>query len=244
MKGKEREISHLAIAIAGTRRNPKSLLVDRIATAESLMALLEIYGSTGQVAKKVQISKEMVREFLYLLRLSADALEYWRSGRIASVDMGYRISARVPMHLQARMAEAVVNGNLTSKDVDAITLFIREHPSVSPEDAVRRVMKSKDTVVYVAEYTLKPSIAKEYCRTGLSEDNLWRAVECDLKKMAGRKNVVDCRLQGRVLRIKINRDGLSRLRQAAKAAGVGLRDLASAIARRSLRLRETLHGGG
>jgi hypothetical protein len=235
MKRNKQELDHLATAIAGTRRNLRSLRVDRVSTAESLKALREIYGSTERVAAKVTISAEMVREFLCLLRLSPEAMEYWKSGRVASVDIGYRISTRVPRELQAAMADLVVQHNLTTKEVDAVTAFIKHHPGLSPQEAADRVMKSMDKVVYVAEYCFKPSVADECRRTGFSQEELWRHVQAALKELAGPKNIVECKLQGRVLRIKVNRAGLSRLRDAAKGAGVVLRDLATQIARKVLK---------
>lgn len=57
----------LAIALSNTRRKSRSL--DLFTVAEAIAYLVELYGGISNTAKKLGISPQMVREFLYVFDL-------------------------------------------------------------------------------------------------------------------------------------------------------------------------------
>lgn len=224
------EVRHISVAIAGTRRGRTSLKADRAKTARSLYALKKLYGSNEAVGKRIGLSAEMVREFISLLDLSSEALSFWETGRITSVDIGYRISRRIPKGRHRALAELVVKRNLTSKDVDAITSFMKQHPRLSAKVAVDRVLGSKDKTVYIAKYVIEPHIWEKFKKERVTKRAVWRHVIDAIRRAVGNKHIIECKQTKGVLLLKMDKTGYANLRSGAKRERVSLENFVSNIA--------------
>lgn len=139
------EVTALAIVFASTKRTKRS--VDLITVAESLEYLVGLYkGSVKDVAEKVGLSTEMIREFRRLLKLPEEVRKLIASRQIDRVDVAYRISMLEDPAQQIAAAKKVAG--LPSKDVRDI-LRLMQKANLSAEESRRMVLESKPKNLHI-----------------------------------------------------------------------------------------------
>jgi hypothetical protein len=138
------EETALATIFANTRRKKRP---DNLVTvAESFAYLAKLYGSQKAVAEKVDLSTEIVRQFLQILELPRDIKEMISDRRIDRLDVAYRISKLRDAGQQ--MAAAKIAPALLSKDMRDIERLV-QHADIEVEDSERMVMESKPKELHV-----------------------------------------------------------------------------------------------
>lgn len=142
------ETTALAIVFANTKRQKRT--VDIVTVAKALEHLVKLYGSQKEVARKVGLSSEMVREFRKVLALPPKVLDMVRSREIDRIDLAYRISKITGPVEQLAAAEQAMG--LSTDDVRAAERVVSKQGG-SFTDAKDRVTKSKlrDLHVFVIE---------------------------------------------------------------------------------------------
>jgi len=206
----ERLEKALAVLIGSTRRNlrRKNLLE----VADQLEIACEILGSRRTVAKRLDVSEEMLREFASVERLSSHVKELVRQGRLTSVDTAYRFSM-LPDREQDLTAEAYISGDLSGQDVRDVVSFRRRNPEMTIEEAIERVKASRDVVHYVIRFPVSENTAGR-------DASLRRFSE-----VVGNKNVVGFEVSKGIATLTVTEEGEKRLRMTAKERGISKREL-------------------
>lgn len=119
---------------------------DLLRTANALAFLTRETGSQTAVAEMVGVSREIVREFLSLLRLPDDVQAMLASGELTTLEQGRRLAqlSRYRPHEVAAAAREMTS--LTAHDSRSLTEYLIAHRDVTPAEAKARVFGSKDVV--------------------------------------------------------------------------------------------------
>jgi len=125
----------IAFENTGKKKRPKDL----VTVAGAMKYLTGLYGSKA-VAEKLNISVEMIRQFLTVLDLPRSVKKLFVSRRLDSVDVAKELAALGDERKQESAAKAIVNS--PSKDVRDIKRLIKTgHYRV--KDAKRTVLEAK-----------------------------------------------------------------------------------------------------
>lgn len=136
------ELAKLLLSI-GTRKRWRAS--DPITTARKLEALLKVT-TQKEIAKKLGVSQEMIREFLRLLTLSSNVQELVRARKI-SIDEGYRLSLIENKNFQEALANSIVAHTLKAKEVRGIVQsLMKRNPDMSVSEGVELVMKYRPII--------------------------------------------------------------------------------------------------
>jgi len=229
-----KEIELLAIIAAGTKRKKRAVNILKVAKA--LKDLYNLYGSSDAVSKAVKLSPEMIREFLGLRELTGEVKTLIRKGLINSVDIGYRIS-KLPSKHQVILAKNTLKKKLSSNDVRAIVKHKIDNPKVSINKVVKDVLESKIKKIFVAYLGIDKNtferLEKEYKTK--NKTNLIKAL---FYKVINKRNLVFFSLNGRVVVIKVLREGVEEMRSKAKNLKISLNKLADALVKEYLEGKE------
>ncbi len=128
----------IALVIANSRKKvrPNTL----IEIAEALERLVTHYGSMTEAGKRVDLSAEMVREFLTVLKLPLEVRELIAERKIDKIDIVRKIAALEDPAQQNTAAVAL--SSLTSDEVRDVLRLVNT-AGVSIEEAKRIVMEAK-----------------------------------------------------------------------------------------------------
>jgi hypothetical protein len=178
----------------------------------------------------------MIREFSRLLSLTDEVKTLIRKGFINSVDIGYRIS-KLNRKDQIVLAKNVLGKRLNSYDVRNIVKYKIDNSSISITKAIKTVIDSKITKIFVAYLGIDKSTNERLEQKYRNEDKAV-LIKSLFEKLVGKKNIVLFSLDGRVVLIKVLQEGLERMRNKAKRVKVSLSKLANAIIREYLEGRK------
>lgn len=133
----------LAVAFANLKgANEKDLL----RTARALAFLVAESGSQAATAEMVGVSREIVREFVSLLRLPPSVQDMIGSGELQTLEQGRRLAqlARYrPREVEAAAHEMV---GLSAHDSRALSDYLIGHREVTPREARLVIAAAKDVV--------------------------------------------------------------------------------------------------
>jgi len=228
------EVKLLAIIAAGTKR--KKRIVDILKVAEALKDLHDLHGSRDAVSKIVKLSPEMIREFLKLLSLTDEVKALIKKGLINSVDIGYRVS-KLSKKDQIVLAKYVFEKGLSSGDVRNIVKYKIDNPSILITNAVKNVVDSKVTKIFVAYLGIDKNTNERLEQKYRNKDKSV-LIKSLFEKLVGKENIVLFSLNGRVVLIKVSQEGLERMKRKAKQSRISLSKLANTLVREYLRGRK------
>lgn len=220
------DLTSLAKISKGTKRKKRD--INLLELSEEIKSLYETHKSLGKVAELVKLSPEMVREFLKITELEEKVKELIKLGLIKSVDIGYRVSKLLGKD-QILFAKHIVEKNLSSDDVRAIVRYKIDNPKMAIEKAINKVIQSKDRKVYVAYLGIEEDTYEK-----LSEKNRADIVRSISSKVIPEEFMVSFELNGRVVIVKVLREGLQEMRNKAKKLKVPLAKLADALVKEHL----------
>jgi hypothetical protein len=124
------ENTALSILFSNTRR--KNRTTDLMTIAKTCDYLIDIYGSKKELAKKIDLSQEMIREFLLVKKLAPEIQEMIHSRIIDSVDVVKQIAELKTPDEQKVAAQLFLNSD--TKDIRDIKRLIK-NPNMSLYDA-------------------------------------------------------------------------------------------------------------
>jgi hypothetical protein len=139
------EESALAIIFANTKRHKRT--VDLLTIAQCFNFLKNIYRTQEVVAEKTDLSREMVREFLQILKLPEYVKELIRSRKIDSIDTAYRLSKIKDEQTLATVVEKLLN--LQTHDLRDVISAVKENAELSIDEATEAVLKSKPRNLHI-----------------------------------------------------------------------------------------------
>lgn len=143
------EETALSILFANTRR--KKRRVDLFTLAQSCKYLVDLYGSKKDVAEKVGLSTEMIRELMLPLKLPREIRKLISSRKIDSIDTVREISALKEPSKQIAAASEFIN--TSTKDVRDIKRLINK--ARIPAERAKEIIleaKPKDLHIFVMDF--------------------------------------------------------------------------------------------
>lgn len=218
----------------GTKRKKKD--INELEVAEEMNNLYKEYKSLSKVALFVKLSPEMVRQIKSLTTLEEDVKKLYKNGTLKGYDIGYRIS-KLEGKDQIVLARYVVDENLSSEDVRAIVRYKLDNPSMPMEKVIIRVIQSKDKKIYVAYLGIENDTFEKLLEKVESKDRA-KIIRSVFNGVVPHEFVVSFELNGRVVILKVLRNGLQEMRNKAKKLKVPLAKLADALVKEYLE-RET-----
>lgn len=133
------EISSLQIVFGNTRRKKRK--ENLVTIAKAFEFLVKCYGSQKEVAEKVGISSEMIRQFLTVLKLPAEVQKLFVKREIDSVDAAKELAVLKGRNKQIRMARKIAG--VTSDDTRDIKRIFKKG-TIPIEEAKRTILKEKE----------------------------------------------------------------------------------------------------
>ena len=220
------DIRSLAKIGKGTRRKYRDIsLLD---VSEEIEALHRSLQSIPRVAEVARLSPEMVREFILVNKLDPRVKLFIKNRLINSVDIAYRLS-KLEKYEQFMLAKWAIKNNAASKDIRNIVIFRINNPQISLIEAINRVVQSKDRELFVAYLGIDREVFDELTnlpRRRKSEEAIIRSI---FLRIVTRPFLADLDLNGRVVIIKVTKEGLAELRGKAKVLHVTLKRLANEV---------------
>ena len=138
----------IAALIINTRRVKRKLnlieIADKIRIAEKHLSIRD-------VADRLSLSVEMIREFSQVNLLAQPVKNLIKKDKISSIDIAVRLS-RLPVRDQLYVARETIRGKLKSEDLRAVVSLRRAMPDASIDEIIMRIMRSKNIKEYIAEF--------------------------------------------------------------------------------------------
>jgi len=132
------EAAALATLFSNTRCKKRP--ADLLTVADAINYLVGLYGSPKAVARKVDLSVEMIRQFLTVLELPRTVKALFASRQIDSVDVAKELASLRDTEKQETVARTIVNS--PSKDVRDIKRLIKTS-RYRVKDAKKTVLNAK-----------------------------------------------------------------------------------------------------
>lgn len=195
----------LAALIANTRRKNRKLNLVEISEK---IKIARKYLSISEIANRILLSYEMVREFTRVNLLIPSVKKMISEGKIKSIDIADRLS-KLPSSDQLYVAKEVVTGNLNSDDLRAIVSLRKNMPDTSITKIVNRIRISQNIKEYVAEFII-PS--EQIGNETIILKNLDRAF--------GKPHICSASLQQRMGHIVLDAEGRDMLARQARIWGI------------------------
>jgi len=213
---KDENLAKAISCIIGCTRRVKRT-VDLITLAENISLAKDRMRSLQKVADHVSLSVQQMRDFLTVEKLCSEVRELVRRRDIDSVDAVKNI-ARLPEASQRVVAKEIVSGRINSKDLRIIASFAKRFPEKSIHLVLKDYYASRDVKTYVVESTVQD------VREG-------REARKKFEKIVGKQNVIMFCVSRKQMKITIefSREGILKLRAAAKLMGDSLRALVKSI---------------
>ncbi len=224
------DLKALAKIGKGTKRKKRD--INLLEVAAEMKSLYNTHKSLDEVANIVKLSPEMVRQFLKITELEENVKELIKNGLIEGVDICYRISKLVEKD-QIVLAKYIADKNLSSGDVRAIVRYKLDNPKMSIDKVISRVVQSKDKRIYVAYLGIEEDTFKKFLES-IENRERSKIIRSIFNGVIPHEFVASFELNGRVVILKVLREGLQEIRNKAKTLKVPLRRLADALVKEYL----------
>lgn len=211
-----KESNALALLLLNTKGRSRS--TDLVSLGQAAEALKELYSSRKVVARKVGVSEETLRVYELANSLPSQVKSFVQARLIDNPEIIEVISRlKKPAH-QLDFAKNIVAFGLNTEDTRAVEKFARNHPTMSFESSVNRVLKSKN--IMEKRFVLVTELSEDSVRKLGSTDS--SSLLSRLRKM-GLSDLIACKLHGRTLVLVTGKEGPSILRRNAAQLGVDLK---------------------
>lgn len=214
----------------GTKRKKKD--INELEVAKEIAFLYEMYNSLDKVAKLVKLSPEMVRQIKSLITLEDEVKKLYMDGVLKGYDIGYRIS-KLQGKDQIMLTKYIIDENLSSKDVRAIVKYKIANPKISIEEVVTKVIQSKDKKIYVSYLGIEEDTFNRLLRKIKNRDAI-KTLKSIFTEVVSREFITSFELNGRVVILKVVKEGLNEIRSKAKELKIPLAKLADTLAKEYL----------
>jgi DNA polymerase/3'-5' exonuclease PolX len=204
----------IALIIACTRRvkRPK----DIVTLAENIRYAEQQIGGLKGVGEKVGLSVQQLKDFLAVEDLRPEVKELVASRQIDSVDVVKTISKLLPIR-QSILANYLVKGRISSKDVRIITTSAKKKPHKPISKVIDEYAQSRDITLYVVEMRLPEGF--------INHTSLQKKFE----KIIGRGGMKNFHSKGGVAVLEMTVEGYKKLRRALLRKGMTLRKYVTSI---------------
>lgn len=141
----------IARLILSTRRKNRQFSVTEV--ANNLLELIHIIKNIDEVGETIGLKRDMINRILSVLKLNKEVQKLFSEKKINSYFVAYYLKSFNNKE-QLIIANEVVNNGLTSTDVRALSPLRKSFPSLSIDDLINKVKKSKKIKVYVAYFQI------------------------------------------------------------------------------------------
>jgi transcriptional regulator with XRE-family HTH domain len=234
----EKEIWAKLLLSIGTRKRWRA--ADPISTAQLLETLSKTI-SQKEIAKKLGVTPETVREFLNLLTLSPTVQELVRMRKI-SIDAGYRLSLIKNWKHQEALAKATTERTLTTKEIRGIIQsLMKRNPDMPLSECIETAVKYRPTTE--TEDMVVTSLEKDtYNRLKAEAQNRATPIESLLGDIARRaikdpKNLKTIKTIDNTILLILTKEGLSEFTAESKRLRTRPNDLMEYLTRQFLGVR-------
>lgn len=207
----------LAVLIANTRRTNRALPLTDL--ARWLSIAVRKLGNYPAVADRIGLSPHMLRQFSAITRLNPKAQALFSTRKLDSVDAAVHL-AMLPAREQVTMAEALVTGDIDTKDLRAAIRLRKVGTPGAITTLLSRVKRSKTQREFVAEFVVRGNHDRESIlaafRPHIQPDSILRV-----------------EINGRLGRVVFDLKGKQALAKTAKKLNVPVKHVIPAILRES-----------
>jgi len=205
----------LAVLIASTRNRSRPLSLVQI--AKWLDRAVISLGSYDAVASRIGLSSKMLRQFSNVKKLSNDVQRLFETRSLDSVDAATHL-AMLPEKEQKLIAKELVAKTINTADIRAV-IQLREAGVSGPiRKLLSRVVDSKTTKEYVAEFVIRGNRpAKDILKA--------------FSTYVPSNDIIDLEVDGSIGRIRLSPSGKQSLAKACRKLGVPMKHVIPAILR-------------
>lgn len=190
----------IAALIKNTRTTKRHISL--IEMAKWIDVAIKSNGNINNVAETISLSPNMLRQFLYVKKLSKDVQALFADRKLDSVDAAVHLSM-LEKQDQKIVGKEMVEGKLTSSDLRAIREFRKEAPDIHMNEIIEKVKSTQDIKQYVAEFVVRSKqIHKQILKKRFA-------------KVIELQNIVSLTLSGAIGRIVMSKNGKNLLQKYA-----------------------------
>ena len=210
---KERLETALVRLVGSTRRNHRAKNLLEVAT--ELQVAKKLLGSRKDIAKRIGLSEEMLREFASVNRLDKSVQNMIKKGLLSSVDVAYRISM-LPKSEQLQVARGYVKNELSGKEVRDVIALRKRNPGCDLGEIIESVKRDRDIIQYVIKFRLN-------VKKGI------RVLRQRFSQLIGKENIISLETDGRIAKLILSEKGRRILQKEAKKRKMTKRKLIQLI---------------
>jgi len=229
------DIKRIAKIGKGTKRKKRD--INLLELAEEIKSLYEENKSLEKTGKIVKLSPEMVRQFIKVNHLDDKVKDLIKKGLITSVDICYRIS-KLSKNEQVLLAKHIIDKSLNSDDVRAIVKFKINNPEIPIVKATEKVIQSKDKKIYVAYFGIEEDNFKKISKLIANKKIKESKIKSIFLNFIPAELIASFELNGRVVILKVYKDGVKKLRNKAKELKIPLPRLANVLVNKYIESRK------
>lgn len=222
MKHELTEEEALAILITTLKKRKK--IPNPLPIAKACRYLSELYGSQKKVAERLEISSEMIREFVYIDKLSKEVKDMIKDGLIQGVDILYRISYRINNPKRQVEIARIVAG-LSSPLARDIIEFARKHPEKSAEECKQEVLKARGVIVelHVIPIKLSETVIKSL-ENKVKNKKLADLIKSKIEDKLKPKYAISCDIKASTLILSLRKEDFEELSRKSEAFNLTLEE--------------------
>lgn len=191
----------IAALIKNTRTTKRHISL--IEMAKWIDVAIKSNENINSVAETISLSPNMLRQFLYVKKLSKDVQALFADRKIDSVDAAVHLSMLKEQD-QKIVGKKMAEGKLTSSDLRAIREFRKEAPNTHMNEIIKRVKSTQNIKQYIAEFVVR------------SKQIQVQMLKKRFAKVIGPQNIISLTLKGPIGRIVMNNDGKNLLQRYAR----------------------------
>ncbi len=205
MNKKNSNVKAIAALIKNTRTTKRHISL--IKMAEWLDLAIKNLGSINNVAETISLSPNMLRQFLYVRKLSKDVQALFADRKIDSVDAAVHLSMLKEQD-QKIIGLAMAKGNLISAELRAIRELRKEAPDMHINEIIKRVKITQNIKQHIAEFVVRSKKIHE------------QMLKKRFAKVIEPQNIISLTLKGSIGRIVMSSKGKGLLQNYAKRKGI------------------------
>lgn len=233
----EEVLASLLLSV-GTRKKWRAL--NPIATAKILEPMCKS-SSQAEVARKLSVSPETIREFRSLLRLP-ESIQKLVATRKIGIDAGYRISLMKSKDEQEILAEAIVDKRVKNEDWRGIIQSLKKrNPHMPISECIelaikyRPVTEEEHLVVTSLQTDTLNALKKRSEASGILINDLMKEVLT--KIMPSTKDIIMVKIIDSTILLALKKDGFEALQLEAQKLLVKLDNLIEVVMEKWLEKR-------
>ena len=222
----------------GTRKKWRAL--DPITAAKTIESMCKS-SSQSEVARKLSVSQETIREFRSLLKLPESVQKLIKARKIG-IDAGYRISLMKSKDEQEILAKAIIGKRITSKEVRGMIQSLKKrNPHMPISECIelaikyRPIIEEEHLVVTGIQRNTLSALKKSSEKSGILVDDLIKRILTEI--MQSERDIISVKILDGVAILALKKDGFKALRAESQKSKIKMDNLVETLVERWLQKR-------